>query len=295
MNDRGDSVKKMIFLGTGASEMIPNPLCGCRVCREAGKGGDRRDIRCRSAFLFDEHSLIDCGPDVISGCARFGASLENLKRIFLTHSHSDHFSNVTLENLQMCVTEPPKVKIYLSEAAYEGMMRLGRDLSEMSYATYKNEKWIKFCEYIPIEPFREYRDEEITFYAVVGRHPGTFVNENSLNYLLKKDGHTLFYASDTGTYYEETYDFLSGFKLDTLIMECTFGKRDLSVESKHLNASQFLDTVHRLKEMGVVTDETEIYATHIGHKGDLLHTELERILQTRDGSNIHVAYDGLVI
>ena len=25
----------MLFLGTGASEMIPNPMCGCDLCRRA--------------------------------------------------------------------------------------------------------------------------------------------------------------------------------------------------------------------------------------------------------------------
>ena len=46
----------MLFLGTGASEMIPNPMCGCPVCRAALRSTDPREKRCRSAALFDEET-----------------------------------------------------------------------------------------------------------------------------------------------------------------------------------------------------------------------------------------------
>lgn len=287
----------MLFLGTGASELIPNPLCGCDVCRRALASRDPRDKRCRSAFLLDGENMIDCGPDVMSACAKEGVSLQGLKRIFLTHSHSDHFASVTLENLQMCVTEPPKLEIYLSREAWEGYQRLGEVLIQQNYTNYPSEaaRWPKQCTFIPVEPFTKFRAGDMTVAAVVGRHPGMFDGEQSLNYLFQKEGKSLFYACDTGLFYPETFDYLKGFRLDTLVIECVFGKLPLQRDKQHMNLEFLFETIDQLTAQGTVNADTHIYITHVGHKGGLLHEELNEALQARYGSRICAAYDGLRI
>ena len=52
----------MKFLGTGAGEGIPNPFCTCRICEYARKHGGK-DIRTRSSFMLDRHTIIDMGAD----------------------------------------------------------------------------------------------------------------------------------------------------------------------------------------------------------------------------------------
>ena len=287
----------MLFLGTGASEMIPNPMCGCEVCRRALRSSDPREKRCRSALLLDEENLIDCGPDVISSCARFGASLEQLKHIFLTHSHSDHFSTVTLENLQMCITEAPKIDIYLSKAAWEGMQELGKTLfaqGDNGYA--KNAKrWPSRCNFIPMELYTDYQIGDMTVSAVEGRHSGSFAGENSLNYLFRKDGKNMFYACDTGLFFPETMEYLKKYRLDQLIIEFTFGLAELPREGKHLTLRLLQETLEELKAQGTIDEKTEIYATHIGHKGKLMHEECNIALRAIWEGNIQTAYDGLRI
>ena len=78
----------MIFLGTGASEAIPNPFCECEVCRKALSSDDPREKRGRSAFSIDEQNLIDFGPDVINAAGRFGLSMAHLRNLFYTHFHT---------------------------------------------------------------------------------------------------------------------------------------------------------------------------------------------------------------
>ena len=78
----------MIFLGTGASQLIPNPFCDCRVCRYARQANDPREVRRRSALLLDAHTLIDAGPDVPAACNAYGKSLTELKSLFITHMGS---------------------------------------------------------------------------------------------------------------------------------------------------------------------------------------------------------------
>lgn len=288
----------MIFLGTGASEMIPNPMCGCDVCRRALASTDPRDKRCRSAFLYDGTTLIDCGPDVLGACGRFGVSLRDLKRIFITHTHSDHFAHVTLENLQMCITEAPEIEIYVSPAAYEGMQRLGKLMldADITHIDTWSKRWPNRCTFLPFEPFREYQFEDgLTVSAVIGRHVGEVKGEESLNYLFEKDGSRLFYASDTGVFYPETFTYLQGKTLDTLVIECAFGKREIPRDKGHLYLATLYEMIESLAAQGTVTSSTRIFVTHVGHKGGMLHEELDAELKMRYGDQIAAAYDGLRI
>lgn len=277
--------------------MLPNPMCGCSVCRAALRSPDPREKRCRSALLFDEETLIDCGPDVISACARFGASLEKLKHVFVTHAHSDHFSTATLENLQMCITEAPAINIYLSAAAWEGMQSIAKLLIGQDYANFKDNfrRWPTFCNFIPMEIHTDYQIGDTIVSAVEGRHQGAYEGEKSLNYLFRKNGKTTFYACDTGMFYPESLDYLKNFYLDTMIVEMTFGAADRPREEKHMTAKHLGETLEILRVQGTIDENTRIYATHIGHKGGLLHEECNEVLRSIWPGNIQTAYDGLEI
>ena len=287
----------MLFLGTGASEMFPNPMCGCDVCRAALGSPDPREKRCRSAALFDPETLIDCGPDVISSCVRYGASLEGLKRIFLTHTHSDHFCTTTLENLQMCITEAPRIEVFLSKKAFEGlqshraaMERRDRVLFDKIYG-----RWPAFCTFTPMELYTDYRFGDLTVSAVEGRHNGFFEGENSLNYLFRRDGRTTFYACDTGRFFPETFEYLKGFRLDRMVVELAFGAAALPRDAKHMTLESLKETLEQLEAQGTIDEHTQILATHIGHKGGLLHEACDEALRRIWSGDIRTAYDGLKI
>ncbi len=283
----------MLFLGTGGSELIPNPMCSCDLCRQVRAGGDPRDIRVRSALLLDDENLIDCGPDVLSSCIRFGASLEHLKHIFLTHAHSDHFDGITLENLELCATEPPQIKVFMSEVACNGFLKLWEDCRAMDYVSFRTVRWPEFCTFVPVKPFTEYELDGGTFSAVFGRHAGLFEGETSLNYLFRKDGRSLFFATDTGPFFPETYEYLRGKRLDCLVIENAYGKNDAKGGVRHLSLRYLFEVLDRLTAQGTIDSETQILVTHLSHNGWLTHTESDRLLQERYGARIRTAYDGL--
>ena len=84
---------------------------------------------------------------------------------------------------------------------------------------------------------------------------------------------------------------------------------DLSEATTDLKAVGFIEkvlglvgeageTADKIKKIlrdkdGVVSDRTEIWLTHIGHKGGLNHTELQQKMRSLVGPQIDVAYDGL--
>ena len=285
----------MIFLGTGASEAIPNPFCECEVCRKALASSDPREKRGRSAFLIDDRNLIDYGPDVISAAGRFGLSMSHLRNIFFTHFHSDHCDFVNCENPRMSVTPPPEVRVFLSGEALTGL-KVFRDLI-LSYPSKDYARDIKFyqemIEFVPLKPYETVAVDDMEVSAVKGIHQGRFTDETALNYLFERNGRRFLYATDTGPYCESNYEFLKGKALDILVTECSFGMR--AQEKNHMTCDSIKQMVDRFRADGVVTDTTEIWLTHIGHKGGLNHTELQQKMRELVGPQIDVAYDGLRI
>ncbi len=283
----------MLFLGTGASEAIPNPFCDCEVCRKALNSNDPREKRGRSAFSIDEQNLIDFGPDVIGAAGRFGLSMSHLRNLFYTHFHSDHCDFVNWENPRMSVTPPPNFRVYLSEEALTGL-RVFRDLV-LSYPSKDYARDIRFyektMEFIPLRPYESYTVDDMTVSTVRGIHTGRFVDEIVLNYLFERNGKRFLYATDTGPYCEENYEFLKGKTLDILIVECSFGKS--APEKNHMTCEAIKQMTDRFRRDGVVSDRTEIWLTHIGHKGGLNHVELRQVMRELVGTQIDVAYDGL--
>lgn len=285
--------EKMIFLGTGASEGIPDPFCSCEVCRKARESGDPRDIRGRSAFLIDEHNLVDFGPDAHLACERFGVPLIHLKNIFYTHFHSDHFSLTNWESLRMSLT-PQHIRIYLSEPAFEGM-KVYRDLVSGIFKDLVRDFrfYDEYMEMIPLKPFETFETDGMTVSTLKTIHNGAFEGETALNYLFERNGRRFLYASDTGLYGEDNYEFLEGKALDYLIMECTFGNTHHDDDFKHLTCESIERMVSQFRKNGTVTDRTEIWLTHIGHKGGLNHEELQAKMQNLPEPQINIAYDGL--
>ena len=287
----------MIFLGTGASEGIPNPFCECEVCRKALASSDPREKRGRSAFSIDEGNLIDFGPDVIGAAGRFGLSLARLRNIFFTHFHSDHCDFVNWENPRMSVTPPPGVRVFLSEPALEGLRKF-RDLI-LTMGSKDFERDIRFYErmltFVPVKPYEPFTADDLTVSGLMTNHTGRFAGETALNYLFERNGRRFLYASDTGMYCEENYEFLKGKALDTLVMECSFGMKRPEDADKHLTCEGIRLMTERFRRDGVVTGGTKIWLTHIGHKGGLNHTELQKTMRDLVGPQIDVAYDGLRI
>ena len=90
-------------------------------------------------------------------------------------------------------------------------------------------------------------------------------------------------------------DYLKQFTLDNLIIEFTFGLAELPRDGKHLTLTLLQETLEQLKAQGTINRETRIYATHIGHKGKMLHEECNIALKAIWDGNIQTAYDGLRI
>lgn len=284
----------MQFLGTAAADVLPGPLCSCPICEDARKKPERGRLRC--LFLLDAENMIDCGPDFAAAVMRHGTDVTQLRNIFLTHTHEDHFCGANAGLLRMSRTRSDiPIDLYLSEMAHASLMKK----AEFYAAEFPGEESIRALQEgsVRLHPVKA----GVPFYA--GGYEVLPVNtthkasptETAYNYRFRKDGHSLLYACDTGYYTTESLDFLEDSRLDILIMEGTWGNLTDKSTTSHLNAYAFVEQLNIFREHRIIRDDTQIFCTHINHKHDLNHEAYQEWFDAHTDLNVKVAYDGLKI
>ena len=286
----------MIFLGTGAAELIPDPFCDCEICRYALLHPEEQ--RMRSSFLYDSSLCIDCGPDTPSQANRYGVSLLGVKDFLITHTHGDH---LCLENLSLlsCNSVKPHnmFTVHISEKGYEWLQKSRDSLFAVTggendlFSCVKRE-YYQFVTHKPFESFM-LGDKEIL--PVYGFHHGNTRGETCFNYRIKQNGKSLLYALDTGTYPEESIEALQGEALDILILDATFGLHRLTPQDGHHDAWSFVSDLERFYKAGIIDSGTKIYATHINHHGKVLHNQYQEFFDKNSPFSVTVARDGMKI
>ena len=85
---------------------------------------------------------------------------------------------------------------------------------------------------------------------------------------------------------------LQKFKIDILVLECTFGVRWPDQRQTHMGANVTVETRDELLKRGILKNDAIAVATHFSHNTQNLHEELEEFFVPK---GIRVAYDGMVV
>ncbi len=286
----------MQFIGTSAGEGIPNPFCSCEVCENARRVGGK-EIRTRSCFRLSESFIIDPGADYLTQCAFYGVDFVNLRHVIYTHTHDDHF-NYTLfwERAVRANRNNEPIHVYFVGEAYDILDKFY--MTNVMTAGRENYTKPSDIEFHRLEFFTEYEIDGHKIVAFPGRH-STGVEKNSANFLITTpEGKKLYYALDSGWFLDETYAALEGARLDYFIGECTQTYLDRPAAKKtdgHMNLALFLENCAKLYELGAITSETKVYATHISPYGTT-HAKLSEYFASLElPYTLTAAYDTLKI
>ena len=287
----------MIFLGTAAAEAYPNPFCTCPSCELARHANDPKLKRRRSSFMLDGQNLLDFNADSIQACVEYNISLAKLRNIFLTHMHEDHFDYWNLAFPNMSATPVPPINIYLSERACDGFLDVLRRAMQLPHPhiTGQLEEMARACSFIPLKSGQTLHVDDMWVTPLHGRHEGFFAGELSFNYIIEKNGKTLYYATDTGRFFPQTMQALADRRLDILIVEGSFGKTILSPTAGHMDCVSLCETLDALYAQNTLDAHSRVYVTHIGHKGVFSHYDYHEYLDEKYAGRIMMAYDGLEI
>jgi phosphoribosyl 1,2-cyclic phosphate phosphodiesterase len=265
---------KIRLLGTGAADGIPALFGDDRVSAFAREHGGK-DVRTRTAAIIDDHIKIDLPPDTHAQLLRDHLEAKDWTALIFTHSDDDHCS---IDEIQYALSPFTKLD-YLQFPIYANDI-----VGDMVRGRYPD--WP--MEIVETRSFECYEHMGYRITPVRATHiPG----EDCHNLLVQKDGKTLLYATDTGIWNDDTWSFLSPFKLDLLIIECTDGF-DPTMYEGHLDIEECKHVVDRLRKASILKPDSKVVTTHHSVRGLATHSELEIALNPH---GIEVGYDGLVL
>lgn len=250
---------KLTFLGTGTSTGVPEIGCKCEVCTSS----DPRDSRLRTSALVEDGDttlLIDCGPDFRVQMLR--ADVKKIDALLMTHKHYDHL--VGIDDLRP-YTRDKELPIY-SDRETEIQIRsfFPYCFGRVKYPGVPNIR-LNTIDYnssfkinnIEVTPIRVFH----------GMFPITA-------YRLGK----LAYITDMSYIEPGELEKLKG--VDVLVINALRFSKPHKTHQTVLEALPIIDYIK----------PKTAYFTHMMHHIGL-HAKIEKCLP----SNIHLAYDGLVV
>jgi phosphoribosyl 1,2-cyclic phosphate phosphodiesterase len=268
---------EMLICGTAATNACPALFCICEQCQRARASGGK-DVRSRTAYMFGETTRIDFGPDSNQHHHKYNLAFERMRHLLITHTHNDHWSPVDLSHRRetRSIVDPNQpLHVYGNVAVQEKFFKIN------------SPDWAKyFCVFHLIEPWKPIElGDGMTATPVLAKHAAP---EMAVNFILEKEGRSVLIAHDTGWYLEPTWEFLSGRKINTVLLDCTGGVKPYKTE--HLGCETLLQARDELARRNALAADARIVATHFSHDCGYLHEELEAYFAPH---KVLVAYDGL--
>ena len=264
---------KIELTGTGGADGIPGFFSDDRVSEHARTHGGK-DVRHRASAVIDGTIRIDFGPDTFGQCQKLGIRPKDWQQIVFTHSHDDHFAPRELQYMfpPFLPSDANKPVVFGNQAILDGIGD--------AFVEAKN---------LPVQLLRSFTPTQVGAYELIPIKAYHKLDEDSLNLIFRSD-RTFLYATDTGTYQDETFEFLNGFRVDAAVIECSEGFAPSDYWG-HLSCDELLKVVDRMRKIGCFHDRTFLCTTHHSHAGNGTHEELERFLNPQ---GIQVGFDGFI-
>lgn len=268
---------KIHFLGTAASEGIPNPYCSCELCERVRitKG---KDIRTRSSVVVDDKMQIDISPEFSCQLLRDNVDARKITELLFTHTHPDHFGIGELysrmEGFGHHIERP--LNIYGNDIAISNCVKF--------LAGYTSR--FKFNRLIP---FVTVQSDGYRITPLLANHA---MWEFCYVWFIEKDGKSLFYGHDSGWFPDLTWQWLAGRPIDLTVFECTIGSNGNNRTNNHMSIETLLSAKNKLEQQGCLNEKSKVIVSHISHNIKMNHHDFENYLAEYE---IAVAYDGLKV
>lgn len=233
---------RIVLLGTGSADGLPNPWCECPTCTDQRPRGRRSP----TSVLVDGRLLLDCGPEAPGQAARLGHSLRQVRTVAIGHAHHDHLD--------------PAFSLYRSWVSDDPLRVVGpRPAIEQLRA------WLDPVQ-TAVTPHEVTAGEvvEADGYRLTALGANHHAFGEAVLYLVEDGTRRLLYATDTGVLPEATLAALAGVRLDAVLLEETFGERTDGGD-RHLHLATFAATLDALRQVGAIDGATRVVAVHLSH------------------------------
>ncbi|MBD5636941.1 MAG: MBL fold metallo-hydrolase [Clostridia bacterium] len=270
---------KVRYLGTGAAEGIPALFCECEFCKRARAGKEK--VRSRSQVVLDGELSIDFPPDAFYHNAVFGAELSKIKYLLVTHSHMDHFyaHDFVLRGYKYARGLEP-LEIFGNGEAREVFEECTRREMREDVRTL-----IRFHELKAFEPvvFGAWRAVPLK-----AKHS----SKEPFVFSIEKGDKRILHLTDSGMLPEEDFIYLEkeGKPFDLITFDCTFLYDSVSESARHMGVWENEKIFSRLKEAGLVREDTKKVFTHFSHNSAPAQ---DKLIKAEKEFKAIAAYDGM--
>ena len=266
-----------------SGKRYPAIWCECAYCRTARKN---REIRRTAAYLIDDDTLVDFGPDIHWQITEFGIDLSRIRQVILTHPHGDHLSPLEfLWRKEWFSKVPHPVSLYGAPPSFAEILSFcARDSALLSL-----EEDLKLIPHPMGHNRRCETENKLEIFALDAQHAA---GRQALLYLLSRNGKSVLIGNDSGWFPEQTWRALEGKSIDLAILDCTCGLVYPDARSGHMGAKAVAETWEKLRGMGCLNPGSRCLATHFSHNGGGTQAEFNAFFKP---FGIEAAYDGLVI
>ena len=270
---------KIVYLGTGASEGIPALFCTCDFCNRVRL--HKEPARSRAQVLIDGELSIDFPPDSFYHSIAFGARLDQIRYLFVTHSHMDHFyaHDFVLRGYKYARELQP-LTIFANEEVYEVFNECTRREMRQDVRSLINFQTLKAFEPVRFGDFQAV--------PLKAKH----TSENPFVFLFEKGGKRILHLTDTGYLPEEDFAYLerAGKQIDLITFDCTFLYDEVSASARHMGLNENRRIFERLENAHLVDENTKKVITHFSHNGA---PTKEKLLKAEREYGMIAAYDGM--
>ena len=279
---------KITVLGTAAATSFPLAFCKCEICKSARINGSK-DFRRRSSIVINDDLLVDMGPDCVTSSFLYGIDISNIKYLVQTHPHSDHFDGgiFVTRHKEYATSESNHLDIICSQKTFSEMnVMVKRNEPSYDLNLEQNKSNMNF-DYIPIKKDQIVKVGNYTIHAIDSLHDPRL---EALIYIITFKNKNILYATDLLKLNDEAWDILKKYKLDVIFIDQTYGKGYNA--GGHTDAEIISNYILKMKNEAIIDNNTLIYATHISHEGNNVHSIMEK---EAINNGYHIAYDGMII
>lgn len=263
----------LLFTGTGAADYETVFKCNCVNCTAIRTRG-ARNLRHYASLLINDAVLLDCGPTVPWRLAELEVLPAQVEALVLTHSHDDHLDIPAVKAL-VRARDNGLLPVYGNEACMarlEGMAGLALH---------------------QVRPLEAVEVSGMTLIPVAANH--IIEEEETLNWVIRQQGQTMLYATDTGWPLPQTWGALQEHRFDGIVAEATFGmlkpEDHPGYMTYHMNWPAFLRLRDEMISTGIIAHETPFIATHLSQHHIAPHDDfVQNALYP-----VQIAYDGLTL
>ena len=226
----------------------------------------------------------------------FGIHKESIRHLLITHAHWDHFQPI--EIMRFAAALPHQLQVYGNQSVIDALKFTETYTFDRSSGKFSLRNEPVNVGYHVMQVGKTYTIDN-TSVAVLHANHGIDKSNNMLmsleclNYLIERDGKTLFYGLDSSHPLPRTVESLQGYRLDLAIFDATFGQWPIdAVKSGHQNLIMLIETAEEFRAAGLIDEESILLASHIALAevkpyDDLVGEFMEY--------GIILAYDGMIV